>query len=92
MLYVLRSAVYLYTDYPDAFARLRQRAMACDFSWKRSANSYLNIYAGLLGRVWPENPAPESNPESNPEAEATPENPEANPEAAPENSENVTEA
>ena len=86
MLYVLRSAVYLYTDYPDAFARLRQRAMACDFSWKRSANSYLNIYAGLLGRVWPE------NPENNPEADATPENPESNPEAAPENPENVTEA
>ena len=52
MLYVLRSAVYLYTDYPDAFCRLRQRAMECDFSWKRSANSYLSIYANLLGQVW----------------------------------------
>ena len=32
MLYVIREAVYLYKDYPDAFARLRQRAMESDFS------------------------------------------------------------
>ncbi|MBQ7681855.1 MAG: glycogen/starch synthase, partial [Oscillibacter sp.] len=54
MLYVLRSAVYLYRDYPEAFARLRQRAMESDFSWKRSANAYLSIYAGLWGQVWPD--------------------------------------
>ena len=54
MLYVLRSAVYLYKDYPEAFARLRQRAMESDFSWKRSANAYLSIYAGLWGQVWPD--------------------------------------
>ena len=72
MLYVLRSAVYLYTDYPDAFARLRQRAMACDFSWKRSANAYLNVYAGLLGRVWPE-PEAEKAPEEEHSAAPAPE-------------------
>ena len=54
MLYVLRTAVYLYKDYPEAFARLRQRAMESDFSWKRSANAYLSIYAGLWGQVWPD--------------------------------------
>ena len=27
MLYVVREAVYLYKDYPDAFGRLRRRAM-----------------------------------------------------------------
>ena len=54
MLYVLRSAVYLYKDYPEAFARLRQRAMESDFSWKRSANAYSSIYAGLWGQVWPD--------------------------------------
>ena len=48
MLYVLRSAVYLYTDYPDAFCRLRQRAMDCDFSWKRSAEAYHDIYQSIL--------------------------------------------
>ena len=52
MLYVLREAVYLYRDYPDAFARLRQRAMTCDFSWGRSAREYLRIYAGITGKVW----------------------------------------
>ncbi|MBR3569409.1 MAG: glycogen synthase GlgA [Oscillibacter sp.] len=53
MLYVLRAAVYLYKDYPEAFARLRRRAMESDFSWERSANAYLSIYAGLRGEVWP---------------------------------------
>ena len=54
MLYVIREAVYLYKDYPDAFDRLRRRAMQGDFSWERSAKEYLRIYAGILGRVWPE--------------------------------------
>lgn len=53
MLYVVREAVYLYKDYPDAFGRLRQRAMACDFSWARSAREYLRIYAGITGQPWP---------------------------------------
>ena len=53
MLYVLREAVYLYRDYPDAFARLRARAMSCDFSWGRSAKEYLHIYANITGQAWP---------------------------------------
>ncbi len=53
MLYVIREAVYLYKDYPDAFARLRQRAMECDFSWARSAREYLRIYANITGQEWP---------------------------------------
>lgn len=52
MLYVIREAVYLYKDYPDAFARLRTRAMACDFSWGRSAGEYLRIYANVTGQPW----------------------------------------
>ena len=58
MLYVIREAVYLYKDYPDAFARLRARAMACDFSWARSAGEYLHIYSAVTGQPWP--PAEES--------------------------------
>ena len=61
MLYVIREAVYLYKDYPDAFARLRARAMACDFSWARSAGEYLHIYSTITGQPWPpveEAPAP----------------------------------
>jgi len=52
MLYVIREAVYLYKDYPDAFGRLRRRAMSCDFSWDRSAKAYLQIYAGITGQTW----------------------------------------
>ena len=61
MLYVIREAVYLYKDYPDAFARLRARAMACDFSWARSAGEYLHIYSTVTGQPWPpaEEPAPD---------------------------------
>ena len=61
MLYVIREAVYLYKDYPDAFARLRSRAMESDFSWKRSAGEYLHIYSNITGQPWPpasEEPAP----------------------------------
>ena len=53
MLYVIREAVYLYKDYPDAFSRLRKRAMKCDFSWARSAKDYLRIYANITGQPWP---------------------------------------
>ena len=51
MLHVIREAVYLYKDYPDAFARLRRRGMECDFSWGRSAKEYLRIYAGITGQA-----------------------------------------
>ena len=53
MLHVIREAVYLYKDYPDAFSRLRKRAMKCDFSWARSAKEYLRIYANVTGQPWP---------------------------------------
>lgn len=49
MLHVLREAAYLYKDYPDAFARIRRRAMERDFSWNRSAGDYLKIYAAVTG-------------------------------------------
>ncbi len=64
MLYVIREAVYLYKDYPDAFARLRARAMACDFSWARSAGEYLHIYSAVTGQPWPpaEEPARRMSP------------------------------
>ena len=64
MLHVIREAVYLYKDYPDAFARLRDRAMAQDFSWNRSAGDYLRIYGAVTGLSWekfaPEAPAAEA--------------------------------
>jgi len=65
MLHVIREAVYLYKDYPDAFGRLRKRAMSCDFSWGRSAKEYLRIYANISGQALPvvaEPPAEEPKP------------------------------
>ena len=53
MLYVIREAVELYKENPEAFERLRKRAMAGDFSWAKSAKEYLRIYANITGQVWP---------------------------------------
>jgi starch synthase len=53
MLHVIREAVELYKDSPDAFARLRTRAMSGDFSWSRSAKDYLRMYANITGQVLP---------------------------------------
>ena len=79
MLYVIREAVYLYKDYPEAFGRLRQRAMSCDFSWARSAHDYLRIYSNITGQPMPviaseEAPAPtaEAAPVEEAPVEATP--------------------
>ena len=91
MLYVIREAVYLYKDYPDAFARLRRRAMESDFSWARSAGEYLHIYSTVTGQPWPpaaaEEPAPAEEgapqaPAAEEEAPASEETPAG--EAAPE--------
>ena len=53
MLYVIREAVELYKENPEAFDRLRRRAMAGDFSWAKSAKEYLRIYTGITSRVRP---------------------------------------
>ena len=73
MLYVIREAVNLYQENPDAFARLRHRAMSCDFSWARSAKDYLRIYADITGQTWPAT-GEEARPfeESSPTEEAVP--------------------
>ena len=44
MLYVIRQAVDLYYNNPTAFQGLRTSGMAEDFSWKRSAEAYNDIY------------------------------------------------
>ena len=72
MLYVIREAVYLYKDYPDAFARLRARAMACDFSWARSAGEYLHIYSTVTGQPWPPAEEPVRTEASAPAEESAP--------------------
>ena len=66
MLYVIRQAVELYHSNPDAFARLRKRAMEEDFSWNRSAGQYLRIYESITGMsaipAVPAEPAPAEAP------------------------------
>lgn len=47
MLYAIRRARELYRE-PEAWAGVRARAMACDFSWGRSANEYIRLYRSLL--------------------------------------------
>jgi starch synthase len=76
MLHVIREAVELYSANPEAFARLRQRAMECDFSWARSADAYLRIYANITGQAWgAERPFEEAAPvevvEEKPKKKAT---------------------
>jgi len=47
MLYVIRQAVDLYFNNPNAFARLRQVGMTTDFSWNASAEAYNKIYRSI---------------------------------------------
>ena len=44
MLFVIRQAVDLYVNNPTAFKALRKAGMTEDFSWKRSAEAYNEIY------------------------------------------------
>ena len=44
MLFVIRQAVDLYFNNPTAFKALRKAGMTEDFSWKRSAEAYNEIY------------------------------------------------
>ncbi len=48
MCHVVCEAIDLYHDNPAAFRTLQKRGMSEDFSWKRSAGAYHNIYQSLL--------------------------------------------
>ena len=47
MLFVIRQAVDLYFNNPSAFKALRKAGMTEDFSWKRSAEAYNEIYRNI---------------------------------------------
>ena len=47
MLYVIRQAVDLYFNNPNAFDRLRQTGMTTDFSWNASAEAYNKLYRSI---------------------------------------------
>ena len=48
MCHVVCEAIDLYHDNPAAFRMLQKRGMSEDFSWKRSAEAYHNIYQSLM--------------------------------------------
>lgn len=43
MLNVIRQALSLYAE-PSEWAKLRKRAASCDFSWKKPAEAYIELY------------------------------------------------
>ena len=57
MLYTIRRAAELYRNEPEAFARLRRRAMEEDFGWGRSARRYLDIYETITEKQTKKGPA-----------------------------------
>ena len=76
----------LFWDDRDAFNRVVEQAMKTDFSWKRSAGAYMDLYTFLrpdVQPVPPTPPAPEPKPVAEPEPEAKPE-PKPEPAPAPE--------
>lgn len=44
----VRAALTLYRDDPTAWARLRRTCMRTDFSWRRSAGEYLDLYEKII--------------------------------------------
>lgn len=46
----LRWAIDTYRNRPDAFQRMQRRAMQVDFSWKKSAGQYVQMYERTLAR------------------------------------------
>ena len=48
MCHVVCEAIDLYHDNPNAFRTLQKRGMNEDFSWKRSAEAYRDIYRSIL--------------------------------------------
>ena len=85
----------LFWDNREAFNRVVEQAMKTDFSWTRSAGSYLGLYTNLhpdVEPVPPTPPAPAPEPEPVPEPAPEPEPAEAPAEKAPAEPEPVAEA
>ncbi|OUO65461.1 starch synthase [Collinsella sp. An268] len=85
----------LFWDNREAFNRVVEQAMKTDFSWTRSAGSYLGLYTNLhpdVEPVPPTPPAPAPEPEPVPEPAPEPEPAEAPAEKAPAEPAPVAEA
>ena len=68
MLYMIRYAYKIYSQYPEEWKAIIARGMAKDFSWNQSAAKYAALYDELI----PEK-EPQSEPEIETQAEAQPE-------------------
>ncbi len=86
MLYTIRNAVDVYYNDKNAWRGLMKNAMSADFSWKRAAKVYIDMYHSLHPEVTlpsevpKEEPEPVVEPETEPETEPVVE-PETEPEA-----------
>ena len=47
----LMNACEIFWTQPEAWANIQQQAMATDFTWRRAANDYMDIYHGLHPEV-----------------------------------------
>ena len=47
MLYVLKDAIYTYSD-KNVWQKLIKTAMTSDFSWSKSAKEYVKLYTNLI--------------------------------------------
>lgn len=48
MLYMIRYACKIYTQYPEEWQDIIKRGMALDFSWQASSEKYARLYDGLI--------------------------------------------
>lgn len=61
MLYMIRYACKIYTQYPEEWLEIVQRGMALDYSWKASSEKYAELYELLYQKILKEK---ESNKKS----------------------------
>ncbi len=75
MLFTLRRALHYYENRKDVWAALRERGMTGDYSWAHSAETYLSLYASMLGKEQP--PKEEAPAETSTAKELTQQKPKA---------------
>lgn len=49
MLHTVRRAVQMYSSDKEAWQKLHHNVKKCDFSWKKSAQSYISLYKSMRG-------------------------------------------
>ncbi|MDD2429444.1 MAG: glycogen synthase GlgA [Eubacteriales bacterium] len=62
MLHTIQRALHYYFNKKDVWQILQERGMNADFSWEQSAETYINIYHGLLNAKAAESGKPTRKP------------------------------